>query len=253
MAACRRCGAPLGPDGICVACLLARGLETDIAVAVNEPEEEAPWIAPDGDSFDPYRIVCPIGEGGMGTVYLARQIEPLRRDVALKVIQHGSNSAEVLSRFNYELETLALMDHPNIARVYDAGASKLGRPYFVMEYVDGLPITHYCDQRQLNIEQRLELFAVVCEALQHAHQKGVIHRDIKPSNILVAESQGQPTPKLIDFGIARATEQRAAQTIGFTHFGQVMGTPEYMSPEQADPVIADVDTSSDVYSLGVLL
>jgi len=207
----------------------------------------------DGDSFGPYRILRVLGEGGMGMVCFADQSYPLERQVALKVIKQGLNSTAILSRFNYERHALALMDHSNIARVYDAGASKNGRPYFVMEYVNGLPITQYCDQQRLSISERLELFILVCQGLQHAHQKGVIDRDIKPSNVLVTEVEGLPVPKVIDFGISRATEQSAAHTVAFTQFGQFIGTPEYMSPEQADLVTGDVDTSSDVYSLGVLL
>lgn len=222
----------------------------------NEPGSGVgsdPADALDDDHFGAYRILRILGEGGMGGVYLAEQIQPLQRLVALKVVKPGVNSAQILSRFNYERQALALMDHPNIAHVLEAGASAKGRPYFVMEYVDGLPITQYCDQHRLNTRERLELFIPVCQALQHAHQKGVVHRDIKPSNVMVTQVDGQASPKVIDFGIARAIEQQQAGADGVTQLGQFMGTPEYMSPEQADLVTGDIDTRSDVYSLGVLL
>ncbi len=260
MAVCRNCGAELDPDGTCAICMLAGGLGTKLAamtgsggtkieVAVRvEPAE-----ALEEDSFGSYCILSMLGEGGMGAVYLAEQTHPLHRQVALKVVKRGLNSSQILSRFNYERQAVAMMDHPNIARVYDAGASDKGRPYFVMEYVDGLPITEYCDQHRLNTGERLELFVCVCHALQHAHQKGVIHRDIKASNVLVTQVDGQAVPKVIDFGIARATEAWAVGNAAFTQLGQFVGTPEYMSPEQTDLVTGDIDTSSDVYSLGVLL
>jgi eukaryotic-like serine/threonine-protein kinase len=256
--ACRQCGGELDPDGLCAVCLLSGGFEpelttTVIAIHDGALSDETGAGLLDNDRFGPYRILRVLGGGGMGTVYFAEQTHPLRRQVALKVVKLGLNSAEIVSRFNYERQALASMDHLNIARVYDAGASEKGRPYFVMEFVDGLPITDYCDRHRLNTRERLELYILVCQALQHAHQKGVIHRDIKPSNVMVTEVEGQPVPKIIDFGIARATEQRADQTVMFTQFGQFIGTPEYMSPEQADLVTGDVDTSSDVYSLGVLL
>jgi len=188
----------------------------------------------------------------MGTVYLAQQTHPIRRQVALKVVKPGMDTRQILARFEYERQALALMNHPNIARVYDAATEK-DRPYFVMEYIDGTPITEYCDSHRLNTEERLELFMPVCQAVHHAHQKGVIHRDIKPSNVLVMEQDGRSVPKVIDFGIAKATDQRAVESSMFTLFGQFVGTPEYISPEQADVVTNDVDTTSDVYSLGVLL
>ena len=189
----------------------------------------------------------------MGTVYLAEQREPIRRLVALKVIKLGMDTSQVLARFVNERQALAIMDHPNIARIFDAGATRKGRPYFVMEYIEGSPITHYCDRKRIGVSERLGLFRGVCSAVHHAHQKGVIHRDLKPSNVLVVESEGAPLPKVIDFGIAKATDQWAIENTLLTQFGQVIGTPEYASPEQADAVTGAVDGISDVYSLGVLL
>ena len=209
-------------------------------------------LAPDED-FGRYRIVQPLGEGGMGSVYLAEQREPIRRRVALKVVKLGMDTAQVLSRFDNERQALAMMDHPNIAQIFDAGATPRGRPYFVMEYIEGAPITQYCDRRRLTTKERLALFLAVCRAVQHAHQKGVIHRDLKPSNVLVTEQDGVPVPKVIDFGIAKATDKWAVEKTLLTQFGQIVGTPEYASPEQADTMTGEVDESSDVYSLGVLL
>ncbi len=206
-----------------------------------------------GGVVGPYKLVEVIGEGGMGTVWLARQQEPVKRLVALKVIKAGMDSKSVLARFEAERQALALMDHPHIARVLDAGATPDGRPFFVMELVKGVPITTFCDERKLTPRERLELFVPVCQAIQHAHQKGVIHRDIKPNNVLVALYDGRPVPKVIDFGIAKATGQPLTEKTLVTGLGAVVGTPEYMSPEQAELNQLDIDTRSDVYSLGVLL
>ena len=200
-----------------------------------------------------YKLLEQIGEGGMGMVYSARQSVPVKRDVALKIIKRGMDTKQVVTRFEAERQALALMDHPNIARVFDAGATATGRPFFVMELVSGVPITEYCDQHRLPPDERLRLFIPVCQAIQHAHQKGVIHRDIKPSNVLVALRDGKPVPKIIDFGIAKATQQKLTEETLITHFQQFLGTPAYMSPEQAEMNELGVDTRADVYSLGVLL
>ena len=206
-----------------------------------------------GTLIGPYKLIKKLGEGGFGVVYLAEQVRPVKRHVALKVIKPGMDSAAVVARFDAERQALALMDHESIARVLDAGTTENGLPFFVMECVDGLPITEYCDAHRLPTKQRLDLFIQVCGAIQHAHQKGVIHRDIKPSNVLVASKQGRPVPKVIDFGIAKALEQPLTKQTLCTQYGQVVGTPHYMSPEQAAGHIRDVDTRSDVYCLGVLL
>jgi WD40 repeat protein len=200
-----------------------------------------------------YRLIRVVGEGGFGVVYLAEQLEPVKRLVALKIIKLGMDTRQVVGRFQAERQALALMDHPGIARVFDAGATETGRPYFVMEFVEGVPITRYADQQRLSIAERLELFMKVCDAVQHAHQKGVIHRDLKPSNILVAAQQGQATPKIIDFGLAKATHAELTDKSLITQFQQLIGTPAYMSPEQVEWGAVDVDTRSDIYSLGVLL
>jgi serine/threonine-protein kinase len=206
-----------------------------------------------GTRIGPYKLLEAIGEGGFGTVYMAEQEEPIRRRVALKVLKLGMDSRQVIARFEAERQALALMDHPNIARVLDAGTTAAGRPYFVMELVRGVPITQYCDHVGLSTGERLAVFLPVCHAVQHAHQKGIIHRDLKPSNVLVTMHDGKPVAKVIDFGIAKALEQRLTQKTLFTGFGQMIGTPAYMSPEQAEMSGLDVDTRSDVYSLGVLL
>ena len=189
----------------------------------------------------------------MGLVFMAEQDKPVRRRVALKVIKAGMDTVQVIARFEAERQALAIMEHPSIAKVLDAGTTQSGRPFFVMELVKGVPITEYCDRNQFTPRERLELFIRVCEAIQHAHQKGIIHRDIKPSNVLVTLIDGKPAPKIIDFGVAKAIDQRLTERTLFTELGMVIGTPEYMSPEQAATTGLDVDTRSDIYSLGVLL
>lgn len=206
-----------------------------------------------GTTIGPYKLLRQIGEGGMGTVFMAEQFQPVERQVALKLIKAGMDSGQVIARFETERQALALMDHPNIARVLDAGTTAAGRPYFAMELVEGVPITTYCDENRLTPRARLELFVPVCQAIQHAHQKGIIHRDVKPSNVLVTQVDGKPVPKVIDFGVAKATEQRLNERTLFTQYGTLVGTLEYMSPEQAELSALGVDTRSDVYSLGVLL
>lgn len=206
-----------------------------------------------GDRLGPYQIKEQIGTGGMGIVYLAHQSEPVQRSVALKLLQYGMATRDVLARFGAERQALAMMSHSNIARIFDAAVTDSGRPYFVMEFVQGAPITDYCDRRKINIDARLRLFLDVCDGVLHAHQKGIIHRDIKPSNIIVTEENELPVPKIIDFGIAKATEQRLNDESLYTQIGTLIGTPGYMSPEQAGVVSHDVDIRADVYSLGVLL
>jgi tetratricopeptide (TPR) repeat protein/serine/threonine protein kinase len=214
----------------------------------DQPIAERP-----GTVIGPYKLLEPIGEGGMGTVWMAQQTEPVKRLVAVKLIKAGMDSRQVIARFEAERQALALMDHANIARVLDAGTTSAGRPYFVMDLVKGVPITRYCDQHRLTPRQRLELFVPVCQAVQHAHQKGIIHRDLKPSNVLVALYDGKPVPKVIDFGVAKAAGQSLTDKTLVTGFGAIVGTLEYMSPEQAEVNQLDIDTRSDIYSLGVLL
>ncbi len=221
------------------------------AATVSRPSEAPEQGVHEPVSIGPYRLERKLGEGGMGQVWLAEQTAPVRRQVALKLIKAGRYELQVLQRFQAERQSLAIMDHPAIAKVFDAGATPDGQPYFVMEYVPGQPITDYCDQKHLNIRQRLELFLKVCEGVQHAHQKAIIHRDLKPANILVVEVDGKPTPRIIDFGLAKATSPLSPEE--FTRAGDFVGTPGYMSPEQADPSITDVDTRTDVYSLGAVL
>jgi serine/threonine protein kinase len=206
-----------------------------------------------GAVIGPYKLVEQIGEGGMGTVWMAQQTEPVKRLVAVKLVKAGMDSRQIIARFEAERQALALMDHPNIAKVLDGGTTRAGRPYFVMELVRGVPLTKYCDEHRLTPKQRLELFIPVCQAVQHAHQKGIIHRDLKPSNVLVALYDGKPVPKVIDFGVAKAAGQQLTEKTLITGFGNIVGTLEYMSPEQAEINQLDVDTRSDVYSLGVLL
>ncbi|HMQ17033.1 MAG TPA: serine/threonine-protein kinase, partial [Phycisphaerae bacterium] len=206
-----------------------------------------------GSIIGRYKLLQLIGEGGFGSVFMAQQESPVQRRVALKIIKLGMDTRQVIARFEAERQALALMEHPNIARVFDAGATETGRLYFVMELVRGEPITDYCDRNQLSIDERLRLFWQVCQAVQHAHHKGVIHRDLKPSNVLVTSTDGRAVPKVIDFGIAKATSARLTEKTLFTEHRQLIGTPEYMSPEQAETTSSDIDTRSDVYSLGVLL
>ena len=206
-----------------------------------------------GSVIGPYKLLQQIGEGGMGAVWMAEQNQPVQRRVALKILKPGISSRQVIARFEAERQALALMDHPNIAKILDAGETATGRPYFVMELVKGTPITTYCDEQRLPLSRRLELFVSVCQAIQHAHQKGVIHRDIKPSNVLVAPYDGKPVVKVIDFGIAKAVGMKLTERTLFTEFGAVVGTLQYMSPEQAELNNLDIDTRSDIYSLGVLL
>jgi serine/threonine protein kinase/WD40 repeat protein len=226
----------------------------DLAATADHDETDAgPPAAEVGDRIGPYRIMEQIGEGGFGLVFVAEQAEPVRRKVALKVLKPGMDTRDVVARFEAERQALALMDHPNIARVLDAGSTPSGRPYFVMELVRGVPITDYCDAQKLAPNDRLALFVQVCQAVQHAHQKGVIHRDIKPSNVLVTAIDGKAVPKVIDFGVAKAVGQSLTDKTIYTRFAQILGTPLYMSPEQAEMSGVDVDTRADVYALGVLL
>jgi serine/threonine protein kinase len=238
------------------------GLERFMFEAWQQPEpdqQDQPTIAArmlleqPGGRIDRYKLLSILGEGGMGIVYLAEQERPVKRQVALKVIKPGMDSKRVLARFEAEQQALAIMEHPHVARVHDAGLTPSGRPYFVMEHVKGIPITEYCDRHRLTVEERLRLFLHVCEAVQHAHQKGIIHRDIKPSNILVTIEDEKASPKVIDFGVARAVSQPLTERTLYTEQGQLVGTPEYMSPEQAELSNQDIDTRTDVYSLGVVL
>ncbi|MFN0130462.1 MAG: protein kinase domain-containing protein [Verrucomicrobiales bacterium] len=212
-----------------------------------------PPVEQSGELIGRYRLLQQIGEGGFGTVWMAEQVEPVTRRVALKIIKAGMDTKEVIARFEAERQALAMMDHPNIARVFDAGATDKGRPFLVMELVKGIPITRFCDEQQFTTRQRLELFADVCSAINHAHQKGVIHRDIKPSNVMVTLNADRPVVKVIDFGIAKATQGKLTDRTLFTRFEQFLGTPAYMSPEQAAISEVDIDTRSDIYALGVLL
>ncbi len=260
---CPVCGAPLarGQDGdLCPACLLGAAMGDDLP---DQSASSGAGVAGDhgfpsiaerlGARIGRYKLLEQIGEGGFGVVWMAEQEEPVRRRVALKIIKPGMDTREVVARFEAERQALAMMEHPNIASVFDGGATDTGRPYFVMELVKGVPITSYCDANQLSTRDRLELFMDVCHAVQHAHQKGVIHRDLKPSNILVTVKDDRAAPKVIDFGVAKATQARLTENTLFTRLNQWIGTPEYMSPEQAGLGSLDVDTRSDIYSLGVLL
>jgi serine/threonine protein kinase/tetratricopeptide (TPR) repeat protein len=239
------------------ALLKARDVEDNFLKSpVLDPEatlSEPPLTEGPGTVIGRYKLLEKIGEGGMAVVYMAEQEKPLRRRLAVKIIKLGMDTKQVIARFEAERQALAIMDHPNIAKVIDAGATETGRPYFVMELVKGVSITEYCDKNKLNIQQRLDLFIQVCSAVQHAHQKGIIHRDIKPTNVMVTMHDDQSVPKVIDFGIAKATSQKLTEKTLFTRYAQMIGTPEYMSPEQAQFSGSDVDTRTDIYSLGVLL
>jgi eukaryotic-like serine/threonine-protein kinase len=232
-----------GPDS-----LLDRPAAGTPVATIDEPTTESP-----GTVIGPYKLIEQIGEGGMGRVWMAQQTEPVKRLVAVKLIKAGMDSRQVIARFEAERQALALMDHPNIARVLDGGTTSGGRPYFVMDLVKGVPITRYCDEHHLTPRQRLELFIPICQAIQHAHQKGIIHRDLKPSNVVVALYDGKPVPKVIDFGVAKAAGQPLTDKTLVTGFGNIVGTLEYMSPEQAELNQLDIDTRSDIYALGVLL
>ncbi|MCX6874571.1 MAG: serine/threonine-protein kinase, partial [Verrucomicrobia bacterium] len=251
---CPACGGRLlsGSKGaLCPACMLQAAIADDPVSEDVRPQDsrgEQP-----GTRIGHYKLLEQIGEGGFGVVWMAEQEEPVRRRVALKIIKLGMDTREVVARFEAERQALAMMEHPNIASVFDGGATDTGRPYFVMELVKGVPITTYCDANQLTTKERLELFMELCHAVQHAHQKGVIHRDLKPSNILVTVKDDHAVPKVIDFGIAKATQATLTGKTLFTRLNQWLGTPEYMSPEQAGLGSLDVDTRSDIYSLGVLL
>src|SRR3954466_5458514 len=220
------------------------------ASLATNPTIDRPLAELPGTTIGPYKLLQVIGEGGMGTVYMAEQTEPVERKVALKVIKAGMDSRQIIARFEAERQALAMMDHVNIARVLDAGATQSGRPYFVMELVHGVPITRYCDDNRLTPRQRLELFVPVCHAIQHAHQKGIIHRDIKPSNVMITLYDGKPVPKVIDFGVAKATEHKLTERTLFTQYGTLVGTLEYMSPEQAEMSALGVDTHLHSFALG---
>ena len=233
--------------------LLSFGLEDSSEQAAALTASLGAVLERPGGQIDGYKLLRILGEGGMGIVYLAEQSQPIRRQVALKVIKPGMYSKRVIARFDVERQALALLDHPSIAHIHEAGTTGSGRPYFAMEYVEGVPITEYCDHHKLSIDDRLRLFQQVCLAVHHAHQKGIIHRDIKPSNILVAVEDDQAIPKIIDFGVAKAIAEPLTEQTLRTEDSQLLGTPEYMSPEQADMAGEDIDTRSDIYSLGVLL
>ncbi|MCH2162515.1 MAG: serine/threonine protein kinase, partial [Phycisphaerales bacterium] len=226
----------------------------DATVVGSQPAGGLTGTLREGDAIGPYTVVRELGEGGFGSVYLCEQIKPVKRQVAVKIIKAGMDSKAVLARFDAERQALAVLNHPSIAKVFDAGVTENHRPYFVMEFVAGVPINEYCDDRKLDTRTRLELFAKVCDGMQHAHQKGIIHRDLKPGNILVYCEEGEdPQPKIIDFGIAKATDDDLTEATLVTQVGQMMGTPEYMSPEQAAGLVNEIDTRTDVYSLGVVL
>jgi non-specific serine/threonine protein kinase/serine/threonine-protein kinase len=220
---------------------------------VDDVTQAQPSTTGPVEIIGPYRLIRRVGEGGMGEVWLAEQTQPIRRQVALKIIKAGMDTAQVVARFGAERQALAVMNHPAIARVFDAGATPQGRPYFAMEYVRGESITAYCDKQKLPLRERIDLFLQVCDGVQHAHQKGIIHRDLKPSNILVAVQDDRAVPKIIDFGVAKATTLQLTDHTLQTEYGALVGTPEYMSPEQAEMTGLDIDTRTDVYALGVVL
>ena len=264
---CDHCETPIPPDAAgnsCPACMMMRGLfgdedsdlieEHTILSTEDQGESEIKERPlPFGERIDRYRLISCLGEGGMGSVYEAEQIEPVVRKVAIKVIKLGMDTNEVIARFEAERQALALMNHPGIAKVLDAGATPIGTPYFVMELVDGESITDFCSEQNLSLTDRLGLFADVCAAVQHAHQKGILHRDLKPSNILITIEADKPTPKIIDFGIAKAVDPGLADvSLLITRGERMIGTPEYMSPEQA-AMSSDIDTRSDIYALGLVL
>ncbi len=249
---CPKCGGPLSsalPDALCPTCVLRAAYDFRGPKEGGNPSDVSEGLGRVGG----YKLLEKIGEGGLGVVYMAEQKEPIRRRVAIKLIKPGMDSREVIARFEAERQALALMEHPNIARIFDAGTTESGHPYFAMELVRGIPVTEYCDRHHLTTRERLKLFVTVSQAVQHAHQKGIIHRDLKPSNILVTVNDGVGVPKIIDFGIAKATEQPLTDKTLFTRFNQLLGTPAYMSPEQAEMTSLDIDTRTDIYSLGVLL
>ena len=264
---CLICGMDLpeaGTDNLCPKCVLEHLIESvsdspdsPLQVSLHAPlengespenprpslpEKTHPLGEAPGDLIGHYRLLEKIGEGGFGIVYMAEQQQPIQRKVALKIIKAGMDTRQVIARFEAERQALAMMDHPNIARVLDGGTTHMGRPYFVMELVHGIPVTEYCDQQSLSTAQRLQLFIKVCHAVQHAHQKGIIHRDLKPANVLVTLHDEEPVPKVIDFGVAKALGQKLTEKTLFTGFAQIIGTPVYMSPEQATMSGLDIDT-----------
>jgi hypothetical protein len=247
------CGADRELRGQVDSLLLAHSEAGDFLKQTVVPRESPAIGEGPGSVIGRYRLLQVIGEGGFGVVFMAEQQEPVRRMVALKILKPGMDTREVIARFEAERQALALMDHPNIARALDGGVASSGRPYFVMDLVKGVPITQFCDKHNFSIEQRLQLFLKACGGVQNAHQKGVIHRDLKPSNILVTLHDGEPVPKVIDFGVAKAIGQKLTERTLFTRFEQLIGTPAYMSPEQAEWSGLDVDTRTDIYALGVLL
>ncbi|MCI0408747.1 MAG: serine/threonine protein kinase, partial [Acidobacteria bacterium] len=254
---CPRCSSTRSPEdldrGLCPRCLLGVALSLPLRKSAQPRAKVGETQEAPGDRVGPFVLLEFLGQGGMGVVYLAEQTEPIQRRVALKLIKLGMDTREVIARFEGERRALALMNHPHIASVHDAGITREGRPYFVMPYVAGVPITAFCDSQRMRLSGRLRLFMQACSAIQHAHEKGIIHRDIKPSNVLVSEVDGKPSVTVIDFGIAKATDRHRAEPALLTSEGVLVGTPEYMSPEQIASGGRDVDTRTDVYALGLLL